>query len=210
MHLNRPYLTILLAAIVLFLPESIFSQEEKWFEVKFNGALESVLQLNIDPDAHVEFGIKEINDNLFQITDYPEPVMFSIDATNNWNLVISASADYFSGANDSSLKIPVNFIGYTIESYGTNWDNGDFSNIINLTKDTLYPLETERRLVLKNGRRNNLGGNQQNFFIIRWDFFEETEQMNIKKMSHFNMADDTFKVGLKLTLAENLTIDTME
>jgi len=210
MNKKGPYILVFLIATILLLPKSILSQDEKWIEIRFNSVLESILQLNIDPDAHVEFGIKEINDNLFQITEYPEPVMFSIDATNNWNLTISASADYFSGSGDSSLKIPVSFIGYTIESYGTNWDNGDFSNIINLTKDTIYPLETERRLVLKNGRRNNIGGNKQNFFIIRWNFFDENDQMNIKKMSRFNIADDTFKVGLKLTLAENLTIDAME
>ncbi|HEY9113525.1 MAG TPA: hypothetical protein VIN10_02420 [Bacteroidales bacterium] len=210
MNSKRTYLLFISIAFLLLRSNSVCAQDEKWLEVRFNTVLESILQLNIDPDAHVEFGIKEINDNLFQITEYPEPVMFSIEATNNWNLTISASAEYFSGAGDSSLRIPVDFIGYTIESYGTNWDNGDFSNIINLTKDTLYPLETERRLVLKNGRRNNIGGNKQNFFIIRWNFFDENEQMNIKKMSNFNMTDDTFKVGLVLTLAENLTIDAIE
>lgn len=210
MNSKRTYLLFISIAFLLLRSNSVFAQDEKWLEVQFNTVLESILQLNIDPDAHVEFGIKEINDNLFQITEYPEPVMFSIEATNNWNLTISASAEYFTGSGDSSLRIPVDFIGYTIESYGTNWDNGDFSNIINLTKDTLYPLETERRLVLKNGRRNNIGGNKQNFFIIRWNFFDENEQMNIKKMSNFNMTDDTFKVGLVLTLAENLTIDAIE
>jgi len=204
---STKYIFSFLAALLIFQPKITISQTESWQNVNFKSVFESVLQLNIDPDAKVEFGMREINDNLFQITNYPEPVMFSIDATCNWSLTFATSAQYFSGANDSSLRIPVDFMGYTIESYGTNWDNGNFSNIINLTKDTIFPLSEERRLVLKNGRRNNIGGGNQNFFIIRWNFFDNTDQINISKFSHFEMTDDSFSVGLKLTLAENLAID---
>jgi hypothetical protein len=202
--LNKVLLVCLLC--LLSVAESFAQEVQKEVNVRAN--LESVLQLNIDPDAKVEFGIKEINDNLFMVTQYPEPVMFSVESTNNWNLSISTNSKYFSGTADSSLKMPVGFIGYTIESYGTNWDNGDYSNIINFTKDTLVPLSTERTLVLKNGRRNNMGGINQNFFIIKWRFLDEQTAMNIKKQSNFDLTDDNFKVGLKLTLIENLTIDS--
>jgi hypothetical protein len=204
---KRSILIVLLTFIMLLNANSLLSQDESWNDVNFKAVFESVLQLNIDPDAKVEFGMREINDNLFQITNYPEPVMFSVDATSNWSLTFATSAQFFSGVNDSSLKIPVDFMGYTIESYGTNWDNGNFSNIINLTKDTIIPLSEERRLVLKNGRRNNIGGSNQNFFIIRWNFFDNTDQINISKFSNFEMTDDSFSVGLRLTLAENLAID---
>lgn len=208
MNYLRQYLLILVSAIMILPVKITFSQNEDWRDINFNTNFESVLQLNIDPNAKVEFGMREINDNLFQVTSYPEPVMFSIDATMNWNLTFATSSEYFSGVNDSSLKIAVDFMGYTIESYGTNWDNGNFSNIINLTKDTLFPLSDERRLVLKNGRRNNIGSSQQNFFIIKWNFFDETEHINMNKFSNLKMTDDNFNVGLKLTLSENLTIDS--
>jgi len=204
----RQYLLIFISAVLLLPVKTTFSQDEKWNDVNFKADLESILQLNIDPDAKVEFGMREINDNLFQITSYPEPVMFSVDATMNWNLTFATSSEYFTGENDSSLQISVDFMGYTIESYGSNWDNGNFSNIINLTKDTLFPLTSERCLVLKNGRRNNIGGSQQNFFIIRWRFFDDTDQIDMNKFSNMKMANDVFKVGLKLTLSENLTIDS--
>lgn len=201
------YCVVLFVVIITLKPCISYSQSESWSDVNFSSIFESILQLNIDPDAKVEFGLREINDNLFQITEYPEPVMFSIDATMNWSLAFATTTQYFSGVNDSSLKIPVDFMGYTIESYGTNWDNGNFSNIINLTKDTVFPLSTEKRLVLKNGRRNNIGGSKQNFFIIRWNFFEDTDKVLLDKFSHPKMTDDYFNVGLKLTLTENLAID---
>jgi hypothetical protein len=204
---KKPILIVIIVVILLLKVNSLFSQNESWSDVNFKAVFESVLQLNIDPDAKVEFGMREINDKLFQITNYPEPVMFSIDATSNWSLDFATSASYFSGENDSSLKIPVDFMGYTIESYGTNWDNGDFSNIINLTKDTIFPLSEERRMVLKNGRRNNIGGGNQNFFIIRWNFFDNTDNIDESKFSNLKMTNDSFSVGLKLTLAENLAID---
>jgi hypothetical protein len=204
---TNKYIFAILAALIILQPKLSNSQSESWQNVSFNSFFESILQLNIDPDAKVEFGMREINDKLFQITSYPEPVMFSIDATCNWSLTFATSAKYFSGVNDSSLKIPVDFMGYTIESYGTNWDNGDFSNIINLSKDTIFPLSEERRLVLKNGRRNNIGGSHQNFFIIRWNFFNDTDKVNISKFSRPEMTDDSFIVGLKLTLTENIAIN---
>jgi len=40
-------------------------------ETRVEAKLESVLILNIDPNANIEFGIKEINDNLYQITKNP-------------------------------------------------------------------------------------------------------------------------------------------
>lgn len=210
MRLKKSFILHLLVSHLFFLVPGFILGQEGYTNVKVKVNLESVLQLNIDPDAKIEFRIKEINDNLFQVTQYPEPVMFSIEATNNWNLSIASSSAYFIGTNDSSLKIPVGFMSYTIESYGTNWDNGDFSNIINFTKDTLFQLTAEKTSVLKNGRRNNVGGYKQNFFIIKWVFPDENTALDIRKQSKFNMTDDNFKVGLKLTLIENLTIVTPE
>ena len=43
-------------------------------ETRVEAKLESVLILNIDPGANIEFGIKEINDNLFQVTKNPDDV----------------------------------------------------------------------------------------------------------------------------------------
>ena len=117
-------------------------------ETRVDAKLETVLVLNIDPDANIEFGIKEINDNLYQITKNPDDINFSVESTGNWNLSISATDQYFSGVNDSSQKIPVDFIGYYIENKGNNWDNGLFSNIANKSKDTLLALTTKETTIL--------------------------------------------------------------
>ncbi len=165
--------------------------------------LESVLILNIDPDATIEFGIKEINDNLYQVTKNPDDVNFSVEATGNWNLSISATDSYFSGINDSSQKIPVDFIGYFIENKGTNWDNGLFSNIANKTKDTLLALTTKETTILINGRRNNIGGADNNSFVLRWKFIYENDLTKMKKFSRFQIKDDYYVGGFYITLSES-------
>ena len=165
--------------------------------------LESVLILNIDPEANIEFGIKEINDNLYQVTKNPSDVNFSIEATGNWNLSISATKPYFSGINDSSQKIPIDFIGYFIENKGTNWDNGLFSNIANKTKDTLLPLTTKETTILINGRRTNIGGSENNSFVLRWKFIYEDDITKMKEFSSFKIKDDYYIGGFYITLSES-------
>lgn len=165
--------------------------------------LESVMILNIDNTSKIEFGIKEINDNIYQITKQPEDVNFTIEATGNWNLSISSTEPYFYGIMDSSQKIPIDFIGYTIENIGDNWDNGLFSNIANKSKDTILPLQFEEKLVLINGRRNNIGNADNNAFIIRWKFIFESELTKMKEFTKFNIKDDYYSAGFYVTLTES-------
>lgn len=172
-------------------------------ETRVEANLVSVLILNIDSDANIEFGIKEINDNLYQVTKNPDDVNFSIEATGNWNLSISATEPYFTGINDSSQKIPIDFIGYFIENKGTNWDNGLFSNIANKSKDTLLALTTKETTILINGRRDNIGGADNNSFVLRWRFIYEDELTKMKKFSRFKIKDDYYIGGFYLTLSES-------
>lgn len=173
-------------------------------EVDFNTKLEPLLQLNVDPDIEIEFGILEINDDLYHVTKYPDDVMFSVEATTNWNLSINASNPYFSGVKNPGLKIPVNFVGYYIENYGTNWDNGSFSNIINETKDTISELSADRKMILRNGRRNNIGSSERNSFILRWRLIPENDALKMKNYAHMFLSDEHFKVSVQLTLQETL------
>jgi hypothetical protein len=126
-----------------------------------------------------------------------------VEATDNWNLTISAAQPYFVGINDSTNRIPLDFIGYTIENRGTNWDNGLFSDIANLTKDTVIFLTDEKLKVLENGIRNNIGGKEHNSFVIKWQFFFEDEALMTKKFSEQDINDDTYNVGLYITLSES-------
>ncbi len=174
-------------------------------ETRVEARLESILILNIDPEANIEFGIKEINDNLYQITKSPDDVNFSIESTGNWNLSISATSPYFKGTNDPNQKIPIDFIGYYIENKGTNWDNGLFSNIANKTKDTLLPLRTEETMILINGRKNNVGSASNNAFVLRWKFIYENELTKMKEFSNFNIKDDYYVGGFYITLSESYT-----
>jgi hypothetical protein len=165
--------------------------------------LESVLILRMDPERYVEFGIEQVNEDLYHITKHPEDVMFSVESTGNWDLSISANEPYFTGENDESHKVPVDFIGLTIENMGTNWDNGLFSNIANATKDTILYLEDERTELLASGMRGNIGGSEMNSFILRWKFFYEDESLRTLKFSNFNIPDDLYKVGYTITLSES-------
>lgn len=172
-------------------------------ETVVEAKLESMLILNIDPEANIEFGIKEINDNLYQITKEPDDVNFTVESTGNWNLSISATDPYFYGQNDSTCKIPVDFIGYTIENQGNNWDNGLFSNIANKSKDTILPLRVGETMVMINGRRNNIGNSANNSFVIRWKFIYENELTKMKKFSLFRIKDDYYVGGFYVTLSES-------
>ena len=165
--------------------------------------LESVLILRMPPDRYVEFGIEQVNEDLYHITKHPDDVMFSVEATGNWDLAISANDPYFTGQNDESHKVPVDFIGLTIENTGENWDNGLFSNIANATKDTILYLADERTQLLASGLRGNIGGSERNAFILRWKFFYEDESLRTLKFSDFNIADDLYHVGYTITLSES-------
>jgi len=167
--------------------------------------LENVLILKMTPERYVEFEIEQVNEDLYHITKHPDDVMFSVESTGNWDLSISANDPHFTGEYDPNHKVPVDFIGLTIENTGSNWDNGLFSNIANATRDTIIYLADERTDLLESGLRGNIGGSSQNSFILRWKFFYEDESLRVLKFSDFNIADDLYKVGYTITLSENPT-----
>jgi hypothetical protein len=199
---------IVLSALCL-VPGWLAAQETPLL-INTEARLETVLQLNITEDSYVEFGVKKINEDLYQITKQPDDVMFSVESTGNWNLAISADDPYFRGVNDSTLKIPVDFIGLYIENRGGNWDNGLFSNIANVTKDTVIYLNPDKTMLLASGLRGNVGGADQNSFILRWKFFYEDEGLRIAKFSDFDIADDNYQVGFTITLSESTPYGQME
>jgi hypothetical protein len=171
--------------------------------INTDAKLESVLILRMTPERWVEFEIMKINEDLYQVTDHPDDVMFSVESTGNWNLSITANEPYFTGEDDNTHKIPVDFIGLTVENTGTNWDNGLFSNIANATKDTIIYLSHNEVSLLASGLRGNIGGSEQNSFIIRWKFFYEDEFLRTMKFSEFDILDDKYKVGYTITLSES-------
>jgi len=172
--------------------------------INLRSDLVSLIQLNIDPDVRLEFGINEVNEKLYQITKYPADVIFSVESTENWTLSIAATTSYFRGVQDSTLTIPVDFIGFTVESHGNNFDNGMFSNIYNATKDTIIELSTEKKMMLTNGRRHNIGNAKDNYFILRWKFLYQDDPLRMREFYNFRMANDLFRVGVSLTLTRSL------
>ena len=164
--------------------------------------LDNVLLLKMTPEKYVEFGIRKINENLYQITKQPDDVLFSVESTGNWNLSISSAEPWFTGKNDSTHKVPVDFIGLYVENLGTNWDNGLFSNIANATKDTIIYLAPEKTSLLESGTRGNIGGSSENSFILRWKFFYEDDALKIRRFTNFDINDDDYAVGYYITLSE--------
>ena len=152
--MNINYSTILYISILLHLsnlfPNFCLAQENI-MQTNVSATLETILILNIDPDVELEFGIVEVGENVYQLTKHPEDVHFSVESTGNWNLSISATNNYFTSVDDSSYKIPVDFVGYYIENKGSNWDNGLFSDIANRTKDTTLSLSPKKTTVLVSG-----------------------------------------------------------
>jgi hypothetical protein len=181
---------------------SLYAQETPIL-INTEARLENVLILRMTPEKYVEFGIKKINENLYQITKQPQDVMFSVESTGNWDLAISA-ADSFT-VRRFTHKIPIDFVG-SRENTGTNWDNGLFSNIANATKDTIVCLTPERTNLLESGARGNIGSSEQNSFILRWKFFYEDDDLKIRKFSDFDINDDDYKVGYFITLSESTKI----
>ena len=194
-----------LITLSLILMSLISVAQETNLEMNMEARLEPVLILNIDPDTKIEFGIRKVNDNLYEITKKPNDVNFNVESTGNWNLSISAAKPYFTDINDSTKKIPVDFLGYTIENRGNNWDNGIFSHIANRSKDTILPLKHEKTLVLTNGRRNNIGGHSRNSFILRWKFIFEDELSKMAEFSNLSIEDGYYVDGFYITLSESKT-----
>lgn len=165
--------------------------------------LDNVLLLKMTPEKYVEFEIKKINEDLYQITKQPDDVLFSVESTGNWNLSINAAESYFTGTNDPNNKLPVSFLGLYVENIGSNWDNGLFSNMANATKDTAVFLSPEKTSLLESGVRGNIGGSIQNSFILRWKFFYEDDALKTRKITDFSINDDLYKVGYFITLSES-------
>ncbi len=194
---------LFLSVLSLALFVSLLQAQETNMEVGFESKLESVLILNMPPDAKVEFGVKEINDNLYQITKTPDDINFSIESTGSWNLSISAEDAFFTGSNDSSQKIPIDFMGFYIENRGTNWDNGLYSNIANLTKDTVMSLTPDKITVLSSGKRGNIGGTDRNSFVLRWKFNYDDEASKVKRFNGLKIKDDFYSGKFFITLSES-------
>lgn len=194
--------------ILMLIQLSVFSglsAQETPMLVTTEARLENVLLLRMTPEMYVEFGIKKINENLYQITKQPDDIMFSVESTGNWDLAISANDAVFTGEDDPDHKIPVDFIGLTVENTGSNWDNGLFSNMANATKDTVISLSPERTKLLESGARGNVGSAAQNSFILRWKFYFEDDALKIRKFSEYKIEDDIYKVGFHVTLSESAT-----
>ncbi len=191
--------------ILFVLLSKLVSAQGEIMEIFASATLESLLILNVEPDIEVEFGVIEVTDNLYQITKHPDDIHFSVESTDNWTLSITSS-DKFTCLDDTSCKIPIDFVSYYIESKGTNWDNGLFSDIANRTKDTTLTLSPEKTTVLVNGSKNNIGGAEQNTFVLRWDlsFVDDLFQMN--NYSKLKIKDGYYKANIYLTLTENRTI----
>jgi hypothetical protein len=182
---------------------SRLSAQETPMLISTEARLENILLLRMTPERYVEFGIKKINENLYQITKQPDDVMFSVESTGSWNLSISSADAYFTGKSDSTHKVPVDFIGLYVENTGTNWDNGLFSNMANATKDTIVSLAPDKTSLLESGVKGNIGGSYENSFILRWKFFYEDDALKIRKFSDFDIQDDDYKVGYYITLSES-------
>jgi len=171
-------------------------------ETHFEARLESMLILNVDPEVRIEFEITRVNDNLYQITKFPDDVPFSVESTTDWKLSIAASEPYFRGVNDPSQTIPIDFISFYIDNRGKNWDNGPFSHIANRTKDTLIALTGEHTVVLANGAKNNIGGQSRNDFVLRWKFNFEEEMSKMRIFSNLDIQEDNFVGRFYITLSE--------
>jgi len=200
---NLKYHTI--TAIIFVLLCSMATKltgQEFYMESHFEAKLESMLILNVDPEVRIDFEITKVNDNLYQITKFPDDIPFSVESTSNWKLSIAASEPYFRGVNDPSQTIPIDFISFYIDNKGQNWDNGPFSHIANRTKDTLIALTGEQRVVLASGAKNNIGGSNRNNFVLRWKFNFEEEMSKMRIFSNLDIQEDQFVGRFFITLSE--------
>jgi hypothetical protein len=193
----------LLIAMFIYTFQVVCIAQEFTAETSIETRLETVLVLNVDPEINIEFGLKQLNDNLYQVTSPPKDINFSVESTGNWNISITSVDPYFTGVKDPTQKIPVDFVGFYIENKGDNWDNGIFSDIANRSKDTILSLSDERKMVLTNGNQKNIGGADKNSFILRWEFIYENDAEKVKKFTDLNIKDEHFVGKFYITLSES-------
>jgi hypothetical protein len=94
-------------------------------------------------------------------------------------------------------------VSYYIENKGTNWDNGLFSNIANRTKDTALSLSNKKTMVLVNGKKNNIGGAEENAFVLRWELGFMNDQIKMEDFSKLKIKEGYYTAGFFLTLTKS-------
>lgn len=198
------WIGIIKVIILLLSLAPVAKAQETPFLIHTEARLDNVLILKITEDQFVEFGIRKINEDLYHITQQPDDILFSIESTANWDLAISAADDHFTGRDDSTRRVPLDFLGFQIENRGSNWDNGLFSNMANATKDTVVYLTPQITTLLASGLQGNIGGSNANSFVLRWKFFYEDEALRTRRYNKLDIEDDNYAVRFYITLTESM------
>jgi len=193
-------ITIILFAFILPLKAQVQLTDQSK-EVTVNANLNSILDLNMDPEITVTFEFIQIDQGNFMIVNRNEQIMFSVESTANWRLEYAAAETAFQGWYDPSNQVELNNVGVRIQCMGSHQDNG--VNLINHTQNGAVALGSRKSVLLEKGIQSNIGDATANTFLLTWEIGTRSGNMNQMSIIFQNVSEDIYMVNVDFTLTED-------
>jgi hypothetical protein len=157
------------------------------------------LALNIVSGYSIEFVFDEIDEYIYGIMNAGQSTFIRIGAIYDWKLQFKADQIMFYGTFDPSHQMELNNVGVTVNSIGTNLDDG--TNIINYAKTAPIALESNDVTLLTKGSLSNKGYGIENTFTLDWEMGTRNGNMNQTRMLDQLIPADTYTLNIILTLS---------
>lgn len=157
------------------------------------------LSLNIVSGYSIVFNFDEIAEYKNGIMNAGQSSFIRVGSIYDWKLQVNADQNIFYGENDGTHQMPLDNVGLTILSTGTNLDDG--THIVNYAKTLPQALQSSEVTVLTKGSGSNRGWGIQNAFTMNWEMGTKRGNMNNQSLLEQMLAPDVYNVNIILTLS---------
>jgi hypothetical protein len=157
------------------------------------------IDINIVSGNSIEFVFNTIEKYVNGIMDEGQSTYIRIGCITDWKLEFSADQAMFYGTDNPTHQMELNNVGITIQSTGTNQDDG--SNILNYAKNLPVALASSDALVLTKGSGTNKGYGIKNSFIINWEMGTRRGNMNSQSIFEQWIPADIYTLNVIFTVS---------
>lgn len=137
--------------------------------------LNSILRLNVSSGGNIEFTVNNIDQYTTGVLNSDRyDTKFTVASSVDFNVLMYAEAANFLGSDNTANVLPIDNVGYILESTGTGNANGAEYDFINDAGDgtlsTITPLNATATTAIITGVGGAAAGNTlQNAFTINWE-----------------------------------------
>mgnify|MGYP000937801565 CR=1 FL=1 len=157
------------------------------------------LVINIVTGYSIQFVFDEIDEYINGIQNAGQSTFIRIGAIYDWKLQFKADQDMFYGTFDPAHQMELNNVGVTVNSIGTNLDDG--THILNYAKAAPLALEYTDVTLLTKGTLSNKGYGIENTFTLDWEMGTRNGNMNQTRMLDQLIPADSYTLNIILTLS---------